>query len=98
MRLPVSGILRSLSLRIVLAPRVTETHTPTEDIYSLNWRCKKKGIAATSHLKTTPLFFSFFAFFEKKWVGRDTGNKIFLLVGLTLGKILSDVNLGSLSL
>ena len=71
LRLQVSGILRSLSLRIVLAPRVTETHTPTEDIQS-KLALQKKGVAATSHLKTTPppFFFFFFAFFEKK-VGRS---------------------------
>ena len=81
----VSGIPTvSLNCRSVGRRTMTRPRPSFLRRYSLNWRCKKKGVAATSHLKTTPPFFLFFfAFFEKKWVGRDTGNKIFLLVGLS---------------
>ena len=70
----VSGIPTvSLNCRSVGRRTMTRPRPSFLRRYSLNWRCKKKGVAATSHLKTTPLFFFFFFFFLPflKKVGRS---------------------------
>ena len=56
----VSGILTvSLNCRSVGRRTMTRPRPSFLRRYSLNWRCKKKGVAATSHLKTTPFFLPF---------------------------------------
>ena len=63
--------------------------------YSLNWRCKKKGVAATSHLKTTPPLFFFLPFLKKSGSVGIPETRYFFWLALVVYMILANQNVST---